>query len=338
VSWLPATAPGAHELDRVFGLRPDLYEPYRSFSSLFWHRCLVDPVVLDLCRLRVAMLLGCERERRLRTRPACDAGLSEAQVAALPAWTTAPDFTAAQRDAIGFAEQFVIDPTGITDEDRTRVRAHVNESGFVALVEALALFEGFMRFQLILDVAPDGDEPALVDPPAPETQPGTAGADDGDAVANSPLAVQPETLRAFQRFYGTLWSHGEVPQSLKETARLRNARVTGCNYCKAVRFAGATRDGLSEEQIARIDDDYVRSDLSDAQKTVLRFTDAFLTDPGRLPTAVRAELVRIFTPGQIVELAAGVALFLGFSKIAVSMADIPELPVMTVPTPDWRPA
>jgi alkylhydroperoxidase family enzyme len=43
-----------------------------------------------------------------------------------------------------------------------------------------------------------------------------------------------------------------------------------------------------------------------------------------------------FTPGQLVELTAGIALFMGFSKIAIAMGQAPDdMPTMEVPTPDW---
>ena len=51
-----------------------------------------------------------------------------------------------------------------------------------------------------------------------------------DPIRASALGHQPEALQAFLRLYGTLWSHGEVPQPLKEIARLRNARITDCGY------------------------------------------------------------------------------------------------------------
>ncbi len=151
-SWLPDTAPGATPLERVFGLRPDLYDPFRDFYSLFWTRGLLDPVVLELCRLRVAQLVGNESEQRVRYRPALDAGLDEDQVAALRSWPHAAAFTDAQRAALSFAEQFVIDPHGIDNELRDQVADHFTVPGLVALCEVLALFEGFCRFRTILDV------------------------------------------------------------------------------------------------------------------------------------------------------------------------------------------
>jgi alkylhydroperoxidase family enzyme len=149
-SWLPDAAPGATDLERVFALRPDLYDPFRDFYSLFWTQRLLDPVVLELCRLRVAQLLGNDSEQRVRYRPALDAGLDEEQVARLPAWPSDPAFTDAQRAALTFTEQFVLDPHGIDAALRDQVADHVGVPGLVALCEALALFEGFCRFRTIL--------------------------------------------------------------------------------------------------------------------------------------------------------------------------------------------
>jgi alkylhydroperoxidase family enzyme len=52
--------------------------------------------------------------------------------------------------------------------------------------------------------------------------------------------------------------------------------------------------------------------------------------------AQRAELASHFTPSQIVELTAGIALFMGFSKIAITLGQAPDdMPTMVIPTPDW---
>ena len=63
----------------------------------------------------------------------------------------------------------------------------------------------------------------------PRLQPPTA-PPGADAVAQSPLAHQPELLQAFLRLYGTLWSHGVTDHASKEVARIRNARITDCGY------------------------------------------------------------------------------------------------------------
>jgi alkylhydroperoxidase family enzyme len=159
-TWLPETADGATPFEAVFRLRPDLYEPFRDFYAVFWARGLLDPIVLELCRLRVAQLLRCESEQQVRYQPALDAGLTEAQVERLPAWPSDPMFTDGQRAALAFAEQFVIDVSGIDHELRDRVIDSYEPGGLVALCEALALFDGFCRFRTILGV----DTPAAAAP------------------------------------------------------------------------------------------------------------------------------------------------------------------------------
>ena len=68
---------------------------------------------------------------------------------------------------------------------------------------------------------------------------------------------------------------------------------------------------------------------------MLAWVDAFITEPTGDHAALRARLETHFTPAQVVELTAGVALFMGFSKIAVSLGGLPdEIPVHVQPTPD----
>ena len=152
MTWLPEVAAGETGFEQVFGLRPDLYDAYRDFYTVFWTRRLLDPVVLELCRLRVAQLLGCDSEQRVRYAPARDAGLTEDQVASLPRWPQGPSFTDAQRAALGFAEQFVLDVHGIDHEQRDAVIDHFTLPGLVALCEALAVMDGFCRFRTVLGV------------------------------------------------------------------------------------------------------------------------------------------------------------------------------------------
>jgi alkylhydroperoxidase family enzyme len=155
----------------------------------------------------------------------------------------------------------------------------------------------------------------------------------------SPLAHQPETLQAFLRLYGTLWSRGVLDQPTKEVARIRNARTVNCPICKAIRFAGPRREGLTEEVVERIRDGYENADLSPRHKAVLRYTDAFLTDAAGVSPELRRELLAHLEPAQIVELTAALALFMGFSKIAVALGGLPdEIPVHEQPTPEPPPA
>ena len=136
-TWLPGVevADDALEFDAVFGLRPDLFDAYRDFESVFWTHELLDAEILDACRARCAQVL------RAASAP-------ETPV-------TADDPTSALGACLTLAEQFVIDPHCVTAEMRDGVVAHVGDAGLVALVEALAVFDGFTRFRTLLDITPD---------------------------------------------------------------------------------------------------------------------------------------------------------------------------------------
>jgi alkylhydroperoxidase family enzyme len=164
-------SPGATPLERVFALRQNLFEDFRRFYALFWEQSLVDPVILELCRLRVAQIHGCEPELRLRYQPALDAGLGEEKIAALQDASHSPAYSEAERACVAFAELFCIDPHAIDDEDAARVVAALGEAGTVALVEALALFDGFARFRLMLGVEPPALPRVVVPAPRGATGP-----------------------------------------------------------------------------------------------------------------------------------------------------------------------
>lgn len=174
VSWIldaAARAQGAATpLEGAFSLRRNLFEDFRSFYALFWQRPPLDPVILELCRLRVAQIHGCEPELRIRYQPALDAGLTEAKIAALPEASHSPLYSEAERACVAFAELFAIDPHAIADGDAARVVAALGEPGTVALVEALALFDGFARFRLMLGVEPPAEARRVV--PAPRADAG----------------------------------------------------------------------------------------------------------------------------------------------------------------------
>jgi hypothetical protein len=53
---------------------------------------------------------------------------------------------------------------------------------------------------------------------------------DQPVVFGSILGHQPALARGFSQLYAQFWSHGVLDHVVKETARLRNARITDCGY------------------------------------------------------------------------------------------------------------
>ncbi len=110
MTWLPQTAPGPTSFARVFGLCPELYADVEAFAALVWTRRALDPVLLELCRLRIAQILGCTAELQRRSAPALAAGLTEERIAALDDWAARAAFSAAEYAGLRLSEKFVLDP------------------------------------------------------------------------------------------------------------------------------------------------------------------------------------------------------------------------------------
>ncbi|MFN4239205.1 MAG: carboxymuconolactone decarboxylase family protein [Erythrobacter cryptus] len=151
----------------------------------------------------------------------------------------------------------------------------------------------------------------------------------------SVLAHQPAIAQSFFALYGRFWQSEVLSARIKEVARMRNARVTECGFCRNVRFDKALAEGLGEEVVEDITDGYETSArLSAAEKAALTFTDALIHDPDLLDGDARAALAAHFTPAQIAELGLGVSLFLALAKALITMGLEPEQMARTVlPTP-----
>jgi alkylhydroperoxidase family enzyme len=158
---------------------------------------------------------------------------------------------------------------------------------------------------------------------------------DEPAHFGSVLAHQPAIAESFFALYGQFWGSDVLAARIKEVARMRNARVTECGFCRNVRFDKAVAEGLGEEVVDDITDGYETSDkLTDTEKAVLKFTDALIHDPELLNGDARAALRRHLSPQQIAELGLGVTLFLALAKALITMGLEPEVMDRTVlPTP-----
>ena len=155
MSWLPEQAPGKDPLERVYGLRPNLFEAWRDFARIFWEKRLLDPVLLELVRLRVAQMHRAAFPLSLRRPEARAEGLDEAKIGELDHWWRSPAFSDVEQACLRFAEQFVLDASEMTDEQARPVVSALGEPGTVALVEALAIFDGFGRFCRMLEIEPE---------------------------------------------------------------------------------------------------------------------------------------------------------------------------------------
>ena len=157
----------------------------------------------------------------------------------------------------------------------------------------------------------------------------------GNMIRDSALGLVPETLGHYMAHNRNIWECGPLSPAEIEIARLRNARTVNCVFCKSVRYDIAKADGLSEDKVAMIDDDYQASALGVREKLIIAFTDQFLHDPGGLAEDLKQQLLATFTAAELVHLSMAVAHFNGFSRCAVSLGGMPDqLPVMEISLPE----
>ena len=100
----------------------------------------------------------------------------------------------------------------------------------------------------------------------------------------------------------------------------------------------AKHEGMDEATLDLVQDDHQTRPLSPRHRAALAWADAFLREPGGGHDGLRRRMLEHFTPAEIVELSAALALFLGFSKIAIALGQAPASMAVTVlPTPGCEP-
>jgi alkylhydroperoxidase family enzyme len=100
-----------------------------------------------------------------------------------------------------------------------------------------------------------------------------------------------------------------------------------------VRFDAAREAGLQESTVAQIEDGYEKA-LDPAQTAALVLTDAIITNSGALSPDQQERLKAHFSDAEIAEIALGVGLFHGMSKVLICLGLEPEeMDTTILPTP-----
>jgi AhpD family alkylhydroperoxidase len=120
---------------------------------------------------------------------------------------------------------------------------------------------------------------------------------------------------------------GTLPPRLRELVRLRIAFHNQCRSCMSVRYQSAIDDGLTEDAVCSLERPAEAPDLSEAERTALKFADLFATNHLAIDDAVYGELRHHLTEDQLVELGVHCAVALGVGRLTATWdvtEDIPE--------------
>jgi AhpD family alkylhydroperoxidase len=242
-------------------LRPEATELLGVACARAWDA--VDGALLAPVRARAAALLG---------HPAGHDAVAD--TAAGPA----------VRDCVEFAEQFVLDVSGIGEAERARLRGHLDDRAIEDLVRAVFLVEYALRLELVSTRLFGG-------PPVVVATPATAHPD------GAPAALR-EALAAYQ---DAVVRGDALDPVLTELVRLRCARTHDCRICQTLRLADAREAGADDEVTAKVDR-YEDSDLDERTKVALRVTDALITQPAGLTQATVDRARALLRPDELAEL------------------------------------
>jgi alkylhydroperoxidase family enzyme len=198
--------------------------------------------------------------------------------------------------AANFAEQFVVDVTGV------EIGPLVPPLGdaLVPFVKALWVIDLGMRTDLVLG--------RLFDTAVPRRLPHATSAE----------------LLTFDPFLRTVALLDDVDPLTTELVRLRVARHHNCRLCKSLRTGSAMQAGGDEALYDQVEG-YADSDLDDRHKVALALTEAIVIRPDSLDGGIVARAHDHFSPAQLVELVLDV-MRNSANKVAVAFgADAPNL-------------
>ncbi|MGV0607400.1 carboxymuconolactone decarboxylase family protein [Mycolicibacterium sp. XJ1904] len=140
------------------------------------------------------------------------------------------------------------------------------------------------------------------------------------------LGHRPDVAAALGSLRAALQSSGTLSPRLVELVRLRIAFHNQCRSCMSVRYQSAVDAGLTEDTVCSLERPEEADDLSDAERSALRFADLFATDHLAIDDAVYDDLRRHFTEEELVELGVHCAYAVGMGRLAATWAVTDELP------------
>ena len=180
-----------------------------------------------------------------------------------------------------FAEQFAVDVSGITDNQRKLLSEALGNNVFRTVVMIFIadfvprVWAGFEALGL--------------------GKPGNGSAVEWDHESDPTDALLNGFLPAVARLRG-------LDPVTTEVVRLRGAAQHNCRLCKSRRETNALDAGGSEDLYGDIEQYESSEKLTDAHKAALRFVDAMVWSPSQITPEIAAAVRQHFSEGQAFEL------------------------------------
>jgi alkylhydroperoxidase family enzyme len=238
--------------------------------------------------------------------------------------------TEAEEAAVDFAQQFSMDVTGITEDQRRRLLATLGDAAFGTVV--LTYIADFVpRVFAGLEALDPGGAAALSAGNVDWASGGSVERASGgnvDSASGGSVDWDHTTDPADAVFNGFLPAVARLTALDPVTAeivRLRGAGQHHCRLCNSLREVTALEAGGSDDIYSDIPSYETSNRLSDRQKAALRYVDALIWSPAAISPEVSAGMRAYFSPDEAVEVTLDV-MRNASNKIAVAMAaDAPRV-------------
>lgn len=242
-------------------------------------RSATDLSLLELARLRLAMILDNDAESEARPWGSLDAAKREA----LASWPTSELFDDRERAALAVTEQFAIDVSGVLTGP-LGPSASVLGADIGPFVQALYVLDVGQRASKALA--------ALFDVPLSSSD-----------WAWPVVEAESETdqMAAMMRLLGAIGRLQLLDPVLKELVRLRGARLHQCRRCQSVRSVAALNAGADEGLLSSAAPEEF-ADLPLATLAAFDLVDALFGGPALLSDELVARLHGSFDSIELVEL------------------------------------
>ena len=147
MTWIK-NVPGATELESILGNHPAILEHYRAFYLGIWRDEQVPRRILELCRLRIALIHDAAAEMSLKD---AEVSISKQEFEALQAGHF-ETFSDTEQIALQLAEQMPYAHHQITDAQVQNASEAFGNGACVTLLTALAFFDVTCRLKLVWEI------------------------------------------------------------------------------------------------------------------------------------------------------------------------------------------
>ncbi len=137
------------------------YRPLLELEAYLEHHSGLDPVLLNLMRMRASQINGCAYCIDMHSKDLRALGESEQRIYELDAWRETPFYSDRERAALEWTEAVtLISQNHVPDELYERVRAHFSEQEMVSLTLAVVAINSWNRLAISFRQVPGTYQPA----------------------------------------------------------------------------------------------------------------------------------------------------------------------------------